>query len=98
MSKPHCDVLKKEKRHSCFGNLDIVFPIERNGLRNSPETCMACYCKTECLRSAMNRPEGLKVRESAVDLAYEAGMMKFLERWSAKKSIHRKIKAEQKKR
>jgi hypothetical protein len=44
----------------------------------------------------MNRPEGLKVRESAVDRAYEAGMMKFLERWSTKKNIHRKIKAEQK--
>jgi hypothetical protein len=44
----------------------------------------------------MNRPEGLKVRASAVDRAYEAGMMKFFERWSTKKNIHRKIKAAQK--
>jgi len=96
MPNPHSGAFRKGTHLSCFGKLDVVFPTGKNGFRNTPETCLACFCKTECLRSAMNRPEGLKVRESAVDRAYEAGMMKFLERWSTKKNIHRKIKAEQK--
>ena len=96
MPVPHSDALNKGKGHPCFGRLDVVFPIGKNGLRNTPKGCLACICKTECLRSAMNRQEGLKVRESAVDRAYEAGMMKFFERWSTKKNLHRKIKAEQK--
>ena len=96
MPKPHFGAFKKGEHRPCFGKLDVVFPIGKNVFRNTPETCLACSCKTECLRSAINRPEGLKVRESAADRAYEAGMMKFIERWSIKKNIHRKIKEDQK--
>jgi hypothetical protein len=38
----------------------------------------------------MARPQGLEVREEAVDRAYHSGMIGFLDRWSRKKTLHRK--------
>ena len=41
---------------------------------------------------AMEKSSGLKVREEKVDRAYAAGVIGFLERWSQKKDLNRKIK------
>ena len=49
-------------RPYCFGRLDTVFPMGADGLRATPESCMVCYCKTECLRQAMAGPDGDQVR------------------------------------
>lgn len=81
-----------EKIPPCFGDLDTVFPKGNDGLRNTPENCFACVHKTECLRSAMEGAEGLKVREEYVDRAYASGIMSFLERWSLKKYLKRRLK------
>ena len=77
----------------CFGDLETVFPMGEDGLRQSPDSCINdCMLKTLCLRSAMHKKEsGLKVQETNVDRAYEAGMMGFFERWSRKKSLSRKM-------
>ena len=77
---------------ACFGDLETVFPRTEDGLRHSPETCLACAHKTECLRSAMQGGQGLRVREEKVDRAYASGVMGFFERWSQKKKLdtHRK--------
>ncbi|QTA93525.1 hypothetical protein [Desulfonema magnum] len=80
------------KYPSCFGVLDIVFPKGEDDLRHTPEDCLACEHKTECLKTAMGRSDGLKVREEVIDRAYDSGMISFLERWSKKKVIHRKKK------
>ena len=80
-------------RPGCFGDLSIVFPLGRDGLRHTPRGCMICVYKTECLRTAMRRPQGLEVREEAVDRAYNSGMIGFLDRWSRKKELHRKRQA-----
>ena len=64
-----------------------------DGLRETPESCRICYCKTECLRTAMQTVEAVQVREEKVDRAYEAGMMGFFERWSRKKALHQKRQA-----
>lgn len=77
----------------CFGKLDIVFPMGENGLRNTPESCLECFCKTECLRSAMEKSSGLKVKEENVDRAYAAGMISFWERWCQRKDIHRRTRS-----
>ena len=79
---------------SCYGDIDKVFPMGRDGLRCSPDSCLQCAYKTPCLRSAMQHPEGLRVREDCVDRAYRSGMMGFCERWSRKKDLHRKIAAQ----
>lgn len=82
--KPSCPV--------CFGKLDIVFPESDDGLRTSPAACMACPQKTDCLRTAMKGVSGLNVREAAIDRAYTSGAMGFVERWSRKKALNRRLK------
>jgi hypothetical protein len=90
--------MKEEKQSCpvCFGNLEIVFPEADHGLRASPETCMACPQKTECLRTAMQGKSGIHVREEVVDRAYTSGSMGFMERWSKKKELSRRLKVQAK--
>jgi hypothetical protein len=77
----------------CFGDLDTVFPHRENGFRESPQACFECPHKTACLRAAMERLAGLKVREEQVDRAYESGLIGFMRRWSQKKDLRRRMKA-----
>jgi len=87
MAKKNVD----KKIPACFGKLETVFPKGKNGLRNTPEICLACRHKTECLRSAIDGVGGLKIREEFVDRAYTSGTMGFMERWSKKKEIKRRL-------
>ena len=82
--------MTREERPYCFSKLECVFPMGPDGLRETPEGCRVCYCKTECLRTAMQSVDAVQVREEKVDRAYEAGMMGFFERWSRKKALHQK--------
>jgi hypothetical protein len=75
----------------CFGKLENVFPEGEDGFRNTPESCVPCCHKTECLRTAMSEAGGLKLQEKNVDRAYTAGMIGFLGRWSRKKELQRRI-------
>ncbi|MGD8982342.1 MAG: hypothetical protein PVF42_12180 [Desulfobacterales bacterium] len=99
MTRPNAQNSKKmidksidKKYPKCFGELETVFPKTKDGLRNTPEACLDCCHKTACLRSAMRGAGGVKVREEIVDRAYDSGMMSFLERWSKKKQLKRKLK------
>ena len=78
------------KRPECFGQLDTVFPMGEDGLRRSPETCLKCLHKTDCLRTGLKGKSGLKVHEEHVDRSYNSGMIGFAERWSKKKDIDRR--------
>jgi hypothetical protein len=77
------------KRPECFADLQIVFPKRQDGLRVTPISCLQCRHKTECLRAAMRRKEGLTIREEMIDNAYRSGIVGFFNRWSQKKAIHR---------
>jgi hypothetical protein len=91
------DMSDKEKKYpACFGELDVVFPKAENGLRDTPETCFACLHKTACLRSAIEGSDGFKVREEIIDRAYISGHIRFLERWSRKKGLQRKLAKQRK--
>ena len=79
----------------CFGKLTIVFPMGKDGLRETPESCFPCIYRTECLKAAMGKSGGLKIKEEYVDRAYEAGMIGFFTRWSKKKELKRKIKEQE---
>ncbi len=81
-----------EKVPSCYADLGTVFPLGADGLRHTPLDCLLCPHKTPCLRSAMDRADGLKAREEYVDRAWTSGMMGFFERWSRKKDLQRRIK------
>jgi len=78
-----------QNRPSCFGDLDIVFPLRSDGFRVTPISCLQCVHKTECLRTAMGRSKGFKVREEMIDRAYRGGVIGFFQRWSEKKNIDR---------
>jgi len=80
----------KKDLPECFSDLDIVFPLTKNGLRESPEKCMACDHKTPCLREAIQKGQkGASVQEEYVDRAYKSGSISFWSRWSRKKSLNR---------
>ncbi|HSL61960.1 MAG TPA: hypothetical protein VK885_09245 [Desulfotignum sp.] len=83
-----------EKLPPCFGNLEKVFPMQENGLRQTPETCFFhCPVKTRCLRQAMASRDGARVEEELIDRSEQAGIMNFFERWSRKKQVHRRLSA-----
>lgn len=87
--------VNQKKFPPCFGDLDTVFPLGEEGLRQSPESCMPCCYKTQCLRKAMAQRGGITVREEMVDRAYASGVMGFLDRWSRKKALQaQKLKRE----
>ena len=81
---------------SCFAVLEIVFPLGKDGLRHSPDTCIRCELKTRCLKTAMQKPEALKVADEKVDRAYKSQTIGFLERWAKKKSLAKKMKNQEK--
>ncbi len=81
---------EEEQRPDCYGMLATVFPLGADGLRHTPQHCLACRLKTACLRQAMSGGAGLEVREEVVDRAYRAGALGFWSRWSRKKDLHRR--------
>lgn len=81
---------QKKEYPYCFGKLENVFPMGPDGLRCTPESCMICYCKTECLRTAAGSKEGIVIHEEKVDREYESGVIGFFSRWSRKKALNRK--------
>jgi hypothetical protein len=81
----------KGERPDCFSNLDRVFPMGSDGLRHTPESCLACPAKTDCLRAALAKKQGLKVHSEKLDMAYHSGMIGFFQRWVKKKELHRKM-------
>ena len=91
------DAAAQPDKPECFGRLEVVFPKGADGLRHSPQLCMACVFKTECLRAAMDKPEGLEVESERVDRAYESRTINFFQRWSKKKQLA-KAKARKKSR
>ena len=80
----------------CFGKLNNVFPLGDDGLRHTPESCMVCRYKTECLRNALKNSDGIKVREEKLEREYDSGMVGFFERWSRKKALHRQKQSQKK--
>ena len=78
------------KSPDCFGDLEVVFPVGNDGLRNTPVSCFKCLSKTECLRSAMSQGKpGIKAQEEYVDRAYRSGIIGFWTRWSKKKQLEK---------
>lgn len=78
----------ENNKPECFGDLEQVFPMSEDGLRHSPEACMACDEKTQCLKTAIAGKNQIIVEEERLDRVYKSGRMSFLERWSKKKTLH----------
>jgi hypothetical protein len=90
--------MEEDNLPPCFGELEKVFPMGENGLRQTPKSCFFhCPVKTRCLKQAMASKDGAKVEEELIDRSEQAGIMGFFERWSRKKQVHRRLQARDKK-
>ncbi|MBW2064352.1 MAG: hypothetical protein JRJ03_05405 [Deltaproteobacteria bacterium] len=76
----------------CYGVLDKVFPMGKEGLREVREECFECPHKTPCLRAALETKEGLEMRSQRLERMREGGVLGALRRWSRKKELARLIK------
>ncbi|MFC1494035.1 hypothetical protein ACFL6W_02035 [Thermodesulfobacteriota bacterium] len=78
---------KKEK--TCFGILDKVFPVGKEGLREVPQDCFDCDDRMPCLKKAINTEEGYKMRSDNLERIPREGIMGRIKRWSQKKELSR---------
>jgi hypothetical protein len=76
------------KQSLCFGNLEQVFPMTPDGLRHSPEGCLACEVKTSCLKTALTGENQMLMAAEKLDRGYQSGDISFLQRWSRKKLFY----------
>ncbi|MBW1998881.1 MAG: hypothetical protein JRJ29_13080 [Deltaproteobacteria bacterium] len=76
----------------CYGILERVFPMGKEGLREVREECFECPHKTPCLRAALETKEGLEMRSQRLEGMKEGGVLGALRRWSRKKELARLIK------
>ena len=83
-------------KKDCFGILDRVFPMGDKGLREVVPLCMECEERVECLRVALDSPEGLILKEETLDRAAESGMLGRIRMWSDKKHLQRQLKNKKK--
>jgi hypothetical protein len=74
---------------SCFGDLDRVFPMGQDGLRAVPDDCFLCNLRVLCLKTALDSPKGLEIKEEKIIQSDDLTIVKRLRLWSLKKSAER---------
>jgi hypothetical protein len=75
----------------CFGILDKVFPMGKEGLREIVPTCFDCPDRKECLQSALDTEQGLVFRSELVDRSPASGLVDRFKRWSDRKDLSRRL-------
>ncbi len=78
-------------RPNCFGILDEVFPVGSSGIREVKEKCIDCPYRLECLKSALDTEEGIRMREEMLRRVPVNGMGDWLKRWSEKKMLAKEL-------
>jgi hypothetical protein len=76
-------------RKDCFGILDKVFPMGREGLREIVPACFDCPDRKACLQAALQTEEGFELRSQALDRSSAGGLVGKVRRWSEKKELSR---------
>jgi hypothetical protein len=85
-------------KKECFGNLEKVFPLQTDGLREVPPECFACPERVGCLRAAINSEEGIGMRAERLDQIPVRSIRGRLRRWSEKKELNRQRERHREKR
>ena len=80
------------EKKECFGILEKVFPMGKDGLREIVPECFQCPGKKECLQAALNTREGLEFRSGLLERSSTSGLTGRLRRWSEKKALSRQMK------
>ena len=86
------------EKKDCYGVLDKVFPVGKEGLREIVRACFQCPDRISCLKAALKTEEGLEMRSRNIDRAATSGMIGRLRRWSQKKELHRLMQRERMKK
>jgi len=81
--------LMTNSQKDCFGILDRVFPVGKEGLREIVPTCFECPDKKPCLQAALKTGDGFKLRSEVLDRSPANGFLGKLRRWSEKKELSR---------
>ena len=81
--------LMTNSQKDCFGILDRVFPVGKEGLREIVPTCFECPDKKPCLQAALKTGDGFKLRNEILDRSPANGFLGKLRRWSEKKELSR---------
>ena len=81
--------LMTNSQKDCFGILDRVFPVGKEGLREIVPTCFECPDKKPCLQAALKTGDGFKLRSEVLDRSPAHGFLGKLRRWSEKKELSR---------
>lgn len=79
-------------KKDCYGVLERVFPMGKEGLREVREECFRCPLKTPCLKAALVTREGLEMRSQNLERMVEIGLVGRLKRWSRKKELSKLMK------
>ncbi|MFC1838551.1 hypothetical protein ACFL1N_03145 [Thermodesulfobacteriota bacterium] len=82
---------------TCFGILDKVFPVGKEGLREVPQDCFECDDRMPCLKKAINTKEGYKMRSDNLERIPREGIVGRIKRWSQKKELSRQAREKDKK-
>jgi len=73
----------------CFGILDRVFPMGKEGLREIVDSCFECPDKKPCLQTALKTEKGFQLRSEVLDRSPAKGFLGKLRRWSERKELNR---------
>jgi len=76
----------------CYGVLDRVFPVGKEGLREVVPECFNCPHRKACLQAALKTKDGLLLRSEVLDRTPVKGLADKLRRWSEKKHLSSLIK------
>lgn len=85
-----------ESKKDCFGVLDKVFPMGKEGLREIVPGCFDCPDRKSCLQKALTTKEGLAFKNELLDRAPAKGLAGRFRRWSDKKQLSRLMKQREK--
>jgi hypothetical protein len=81
----------------CFGQLNQVFPMGREGLREVTSSCFGCSELKACLEAALSTRQGLSLRLEALDRGGPVGIVGRVKHWSERKELVRRMKAKEEK-
>jgi hypothetical protein len=82
-----------DSQKDCFGILNRVFPMGKEGLREIVPACLGCPQRKACLQAALQTEEGFELRSQVLDRSSAGGFVGKVRRWSEKKELSRLKKA-----
>jgi hypothetical protein len=82
-----------DTKPACFADLEKVLPFEpESGLRGPNRDCLGCPALPQCLREAVQTPQGQKVRYERLEETSGRGLLGRLRMWHERKLLEQQKK------